>query len=72
MVSMRRARIYLPVIRRLDMSQLVILVSVIQKKEDLTHLFYMFRKPEPLDKYFNNVACSVTGAVLLIYIHRGK
>ena len=41
-------------------------------KWGLPHLSYNFRKPEPLGTEFNKVACSVTGALILIEVQRGK
>ena len=41
-------------------------------KGDLTHLSYIFLKPEPLGTEFNTVACSVTGDFFSIEINRGK
>ena len=41
-------------------------------KGNLPHLSYIFRKPEPLDTEFKTVACSVTGALIFIEVHRGK
>ena len=35
-------------------------------KGNLPHLSYIFRKTEPLGTEFNTVACSVTGAFILI------
>ena len=42
------------------------------EKGDLPNLSYIFRKPDPLGKYFNKVACYVTGALLFIEFQRGK
>ena len=39
---------------------------------DLPHLSYIFRKLEPLETEFNTVACSVTGVLLFIGVHRVK
>ena len=41
-------------------------------KGNLPHLSCIFCKPEPLGKYFKAVACSVTGALVLIEIQRLK
>ena len=41
-------------------------------KGNLLHLSYIFRKPEKLGKEFNKVACSVTGALLLIEVQIWK
>ena len=41
-------------------------------KGNLSHLSYIFRKPEPLGTEFKTVACSVTGALLLVEVQRGK
>ena len=41
-------------------------------KGNLPHFSYTFRKPEPLGTEFKKVACSVTGALLLIEVQRGK
>ena len=41
-------------------------------KGNLPHLSYIFRKTEPLGTEFNTVACSVTGAFILIELQRGK
>ena len=41
-------------------------------KGNLSHLSYIFRKPEPLGADFKTVACSVTGALLFIKVQRGK
>ena len=41
-------------------------------KGGLSHFSYIFRKPEPLVKYFNNVACSITRALIFVEIQRGK
>ena len=35
-------------------------------KGNLPHLSYILRQPEPLGKELKTVACSVTGALLLI------
>ena len=41
-------------------------------KGNLPHLSYILCKPEPLGAEFNTVACSVTGALILIEFQRGK
>ena len=41
-------------------------------KVNLSHLSYIFRKPDPLGNKFKTVACSVTGALLFIELQRGK
>ena len=41
-------------------------------KGKLPHLSYIFRKPEPLGTEFKTVACSVTGALIFLDIHRGN
>ena len=41
-------------------------------KGNLTHLSYIFRKPESLGIDFKTVPCSVTGALVFIKIHRWK
>ena len=35
-------------------------------KGDLPHLYYIFRKTEPLGAEFKTVACSVTGGFLFV------
>ena len=42
------------------------------EKGNLPHLYYIFRKPEPLGTDFNKFDCSVTGSLLLIVVHIGK
>ena len=42
------------------------------EKWNLPHLHYIFCKTEPLGTEFKTVACSVTGAFLLIEVQRGK
>ena len=42
------------------------------EKGNLPHLYYIFRKPEPLGTEFKTVASSVTGAFLFIEFQRGK
>ena len=37
------------------------------EKWDLPHLYYIFRKPEPLGTEFKTVACSFTWALRKIY-----
>ena len=54
-----------------DESMSVILFWTIEKG-DLPKLSYILRKPDPLGKYFNKVACSITGDLLLIEVKRGK
>ena len=39
---------------------------------NLPHLSYIIRKPEPLEKEFKTVACSVTGELIFIDVQRGK
>ena len=39
---------------------------------DLTHLFNIVRKPEPLGTELNTMDCYFTGELLLIEIHRRK
>ena len=41
-------------------------------KGDLPQLSYIFRKLEPLGTEFKMVPCSITGALILIEIQRGK
>ena len=41
-------------------------------KGNLTHLSYIFRKPDSLGTKFKTVACSVTGDLLFIEVQRGK
>ena len=41
-------------------------------KGNLPHLSYTFRKTEPLGTEFKTVACSTTGDLLFIELHRGK
>ena len=41
-------------------------------KGNLPHLSYILRKTEPLWTGFNTVACSVTGALMLIEVQRRK
>ena len=41
-------------------------------KGNLSHLSNIFRKLETMDTEFNTVACSVTGSLLFIEVHRGK
>ena len=41
-------------------------------KGNLPHLYYIFRKLDPLGTELNKVACSVTEALLLIGLHMGK
>ena len=38
-------------------------------KGKLTHLSYIFCKPDPLGTEFKTVACSVTGALISIEVH---
>ena len=42
------------------------------EKGNLPHLYYIFRKPEPLGAEFKTVAFSVTGALLFIEVQMGK
>ena len=39
-------------------------------KDNLPHLSYIFRKPEPLGTEFNIVACYVTGDLIFIEVYR--
>ena len=41
-------------------------------KDNLPHLSYILRNPEPLGTEFKTVACSVTGALLFIEVQMGK
>ena len=41
-------------------------------KGNLPHLYYIFRKMEPLGMDFNTVDCSVTGYLVLLDIQQGK
>ena len=41
-------------------------------KVNLTHLSYIFRKPEPLSTEFKTIAFSVAGALLFIEVQRGS
>ena len=41
-------------------------------KEDLPHLSYIFRKPEPLGTEFNTFEFSVTGDFIFVEAQRGK
>ena len=41
-------------------------------KGNLPHLSYIFRNLDSLGTEFKTVACSVTGALLVIEVHRGK
>ena len=41
-------------------------------KGNLPHLSYISRKTEPLGTEFKIVACSVTGELLFVEVHRGK
>ena len=52
-----------------SMSMILVLMRV---KGDLPHLSYIFRKSEPLGTELNTVACSVTGALMFIEVHRVK
>ena len=38
----------------------------------MTHNSFIERKPEDLETEFNNLACSKTGIMLFIEIHRGR
>ena len=42
------------------------------EKGKLPHLSYIFSKPEPLGTEFKTVYCSITGALILIEVNRGK
>ena len=42
------------------------------EKGNLPHLSYIFHKTGPVVKDLNNLDCSVTGALILIEIQRGK
>ena len=41
-------------------------------KGKLTHLSYIFCKPETLGTEFNTAACNIIGTLILIETHRGK
>ena len=41
-------------------------------KGDLPHYSFIFRKPEPLGIDTKNVACSMLGTMLYLYIQKGK
>ena len=41
-------------------------------KGNLPHLYYIFRKPEPLVTELKAVVCYVTGSLIFIEIQRGK
>ena len=43
-----------------------------KEKGNLPHISYIFRKTDPLGTEFNTVACSVTWALILIELQRGK
>ena len=38
----------------------------------LSHLYYIFRKPETMGTDFKKVSCSVTGALIFIEVYIGK
>ena len=41
-------------------------------KGNLPHFSYIFRNPEPLGTEFKTVACSITGDLLFVEVHRGE
>ena len=43
-----------------------------KEKGNLPHLSYILLKPDPLGEELKLVACSVTGALLFIDVHRRK